>query len=83
MPETPKELATELRRTNRLLALLLVKGDKQKPAIAALNGAGLAPKEIAEILGTTPGTVSATLSNMKKTGRGRKPSAAKSDAGGQ
>jgi DNA-binding CsgD family transcriptional regulator len=77
MPDELMQLAAEVKRTNRLLALLLTKGERQKSAIATLKSAGFAPKEIAAILGTTPGTVSVALSNMKRKGSARRPPAPK------
>jgi DNA-binding NarL/FixJ family response regulator len=38
----------------------------QKEMIALLASAGLSAREIAEFLGTTPGTVSVAVSNMRK-----------------
>ncbi|MDP9007317.1 MAG: hypothetical protein M3N91_01180 [Pseudomonadota bacterium] len=46
----------------------------QLAKIKILAGAGLAPKEIAEIVGTTPNTVSVSLSAMR---RKAKPTAKK------
>jgi len=66
MPETAKALLAEMERTNRLLALLLVKGDTQKQAIEVLSSAGLRPAEIAETLGTTSGTVRTALAGIRK-----------------
>lgn len=40
----------------------------QREKMLALSRAGLTPKVIAEILGTTPNTVSVTLSKAKKSG---------------
>jgi hypothetical protein len=48
-----------------------VGGDRpQVEKIAMLSGAGLQPKAIAEILGTTSNTVSVALSNLRKQVRG-------------
>lgn len=49
----------------RLLALQASKELKQNQAIELLNGAGFERKIIAELLGTTPNTVSVTLSTSK------------------
>ncbi|MCH7666211.1 MAG: hypothetical protein IH936_09835 [Acidobacteria bacterium] len=54
----------------RLDALNLVAGKKQGEQIALLSAAGLAPKEIAEILETTPNTVRVRLSNFRKQKKG-------------
>jgi DNA-binding CsgD family transcriptional regulator len=45
----------------RLLAASLVKGLTRKEAILALNAAGLAPKDVASVLGISSNQVSVTL----------------------
>jgi CRP-like cAMP-binding protein len=52
----------------RLVALSLVDGKKQREQIRLLGVAGLDRHEIAELLGTTPLTVSVEISNMRKKG---------------
>jgi DNA-binding CsgD family transcriptional regulator len=55
------------------LVALGVCGDKtQKEKIALLNSAGLSPKEIADVLGTTPNTVHVTLSGMRSKSKKKK-----------
>lgn len=52
----------------RLLALSLVKETKSmKDKILFLGGAGLPPKEIAELLQTTPNHVNVALSQARKS----------------
>lgn len=51
----------------RLLALSLTNDLKRQDQMLLLHTAGLAPRVIAEIIGTTPNTVSVTLSKMRKT----------------
>jgi DNA-binding NarL/FixJ family response regulator len=46
--------------------MALIKEITQARKIEILSSVGLAPKEIAEILGTTPNTVSVTLSGIRK-----------------
>ena len=58
-----------LDRLTNVLALMLVKGLKQGDAIQLLSRAGLAPKDIAPLLGTDRNTVSVTLSKAKKSGK--------------
>lgn len=69
------EIIQHLKRTNRLLAILVTKDiDQQKEKIEVLNNAGFQPTEIAEFLDTTANTVNVALSAIrkaKKTG-GRK-----------
>ena len=50
----------------KLLALNFVKDLKTNDKFIALYSAGYQPKEIAEVLGTTPNTVSVGLSKIKK-----------------
>ena len=50
----------------RLIALALCEGKTRKEQIALLDKASFQPKAIAEILDTTPNTVSVTLSNLRK-----------------
>lgn len=64
--EPRDEIVVELRRVSRLLTLLLTKDLSQRDKIALLSTAGLQPKEIADLIGTTPNTVSVTLAQMKK-----------------
>jgi len=52
----------------RLLALSVIEGKKQREQIRMLAIAGLDRHEIAELLGTTPGTVSVGISNLRKDG---------------
>lgn len=60
-----ESLLGEMRTTNRLLALILMKGSTQTQAIADLRRAALQPKDIAELLDTTSNTVRVALSTMK------------------
>ncbi len=53
----------------RLLAITATADKKQKDQISLLSRAGLGRHEIAEILGTTAGTVSVELSVMKRDSR--------------
>ena len=50
----------------KLLAMSVAEGKTQTEKIRILSAAGLAPKEIAEILGTTPNTVRVALSGLRK-----------------
>jgi DNA-binding NarL/FixJ family response regulator len=62
-------LAEQLDQLIRLVALSVVGDKKQREQISILSRAGLDRHQIAEILGTTPGTVSVELSNLKSTSR--------------
>ncbi len=50
----------------RLVASNLLAGKKQQEKIELLSKSGLAPKEIAELIGTTPNTVRVSLTAMRK-----------------
>ncbi len=63
---TITEISTKLDQAIRLLAISVISEKKQRDQIAILSRAGLDRHEIAEILGTTPGTVSVELSIFKK-----------------
>jgi len=53
----------------RVHAISVTKGMKQNEQIALLNRAGLPPKEIADLLGTTGNTVNVALTNLRKSGK--------------
>jgi DNA-binding CsgD family transcriptional regulator len=78
--ERADDILSELRKIGRLLTLLVTQDMSQKEKIALLSTAGFQPKEIAELLGTTPNTVSVTLAQMRRQqgtrprGRGAKRS---------
>ena len=59
----------------RVHTVSVTKGMKQNEQIALLDRAGLPPKEIADLLGTTSNTVSVTLASLRKSkvkkGKGR------------
>jgi DNA-directed RNA polymerase specialized sigma24 family protein len=62
-----KEITSKMDLIVRLLALNIVKDLKvQKDKIITLSSFGFGPSEIARLLGTTPHTVSVTLSDVKK-----------------
>jgi hypothetical protein len=61
-----EEILQELRRISKLLVLTATKEQTQKDSIVLLSRIGFEPKDIASLLGTTPGTVSVTLSVIKK-----------------
>jgi DNA-directed RNA polymerase specialized sigma24 family protein len=50
----------------RLMAISLVTGKRQKDQVRLLSLAGMGPKEIAELIGTTPNTVNVALSQIRK-----------------
>ena len=56
----------------KLAATNLFADKNQREQVDLLSRAGLAPKEIAELLNTTPNTVSVTLAAIRKTNKKRK-----------
>ena len=63
-----KDLLTQTKITNKLLVIQIkMKGDiPQQELIGQLSSTGAAPKEIAELLNTSPGTVNVALSRLRK-----------------
>jgi DNA-binding CsgD family transcriptional regulator len=51
----------------RIHTISVTKGMKQNEQIALLNRAGLPPKEIADLIGTTANTVSVALAALRKS----------------
>lgn len=60
------KLEEKLRQALRLLGILAVKGLSQQEQIAILSRVGFSPKEIAEVVGTTPNTIRVTLVSIRK-----------------
>jgi hypothetical protein len=77
MTKIDDELVVEkLDRVLRLLAVMTVKGMSQTEQIAVLDRVGFAPKEIAEIVGTTSNTVRVGLVAIRRAaaqGKRRRP----------
>jgi DNA-binding CsgD family transcriptional regulator len=63
-----RETITRLDKLIRIVALTGTKGLTSTEKILLLSQAGLAPKEIAEIIGTTQNVVNVRLSEMRKKG---------------
>ena len=61
-----KELFHKIDTIIKLLAVQAFNNKKGREAISILDGFGFQPKDIADMLGTTPHTVSVALSEMKK-----------------
>ena len=64
--EGMSELIERVDRLIRVAALSLVENRKQKDQIRVLTLAGFKPTEIAELLGTTPNTVSVAISVLRR-----------------
>jgi DNA-binding CsgD family transcriptional regulator len=75
MTEGVDEIVRRLDTLVRLVAMAICAERPQKERIKILAGAGLPPKEIAALLGTTPNTVSVTLSSMRRTTNSKKKNA--------
>jgi DNA-directed RNA polymerase specialized sigma24 family protein len=70
MPKTSKDTNSDaLEEVVKLLALLARRGTSKASLIYELNELGFKPKRIAELLSTTPNTVSVALSTMRRRGR--------------
>jgi len=79
MPSNTDEiLVHKLDQILRILAVLATRDMKQREQIALLNKAGLQPKDIATMLGTSSNTVRVELVALRKAkgGKGRKKSSA-------
>ncbi len=73
MEQDIAEINTKLDRIVRLLALNSIRHEhSMKEKAIALNSVGLAPKEIADLIGSSAHSVSQTLSASKKTKRKKK-----------
>jgi DNA-binding CsgD family transcriptional regulator len=66
MTNRDDEVLAELRKATRLLSVIATQGLAQRDQIIALSRVGFTPKETAELLGTTPNTVSVRLSAFRK-----------------
>lgn len=69
--EILERIDTKLDIIIRLLAGKYIEGKGKTESILALSALGLDTNLIAEIVGTTPGTVSTRLSEVKKKGESR------------
>jgi len=69
MSETIEDM--ELARALRLMALIALRGMKQREQVELLDMAGYKQKEIAEILATTPKSISVRLAEVRKKRKGK------------
>jgi len=65
-------VVSRLDRILKLLAATVAIEKPQRERIRLLSSAGLAPREIAEAIGTTPNTVRVALTGIRKRQRRRK-----------
>ena len=65
-PDDVDPVVEELRRTNRLLALLLTKGMPRPEAVAVLDSAGFSYGQIGAALAMTPNAVKLTVRRIRQ-----------------
>ena len=63
------ELVRKIDTLTRLVAISVVNGKKQREQVRLLSLAGMAPSDIAALLGTTSNTVNVALSALRKEKR--------------
>jgi hypothetical protein len=63
-----EEIKTRFDKLIRIVALSSIKGLTSTDGIFMLHQAGFAPREIADIIGTTSNVVNVRLSEMRKRG---------------
>ncbi len=71
-----KALTERLDKLIRVIALSNTRGLTMTERISLLDQCGLGPSEIADVLGTTPGSVSTILSGIRKTKKKTRPNEA-------
>ena len=71
MEDVENQVLQELQKISRLMAVTSLRELTQRERIELLGTAGFPPREIADLLGTTPNTVSVALSKMKRRGKTR------------
>ena len=64
-----QEIVDKLDTLIRLVAIGLCGEKPQLEKIRILASAGLAPRDIADVIGTTPNTVSVALSSLRKANK--------------
>jgi hypothetical protein len=60
------DLTEEIKKTNKLLALMATKDLQQPEKIKLLSQVGFGPKDIADLIGTSSNTVAVTLTRLRK-----------------
>lgn len=74
-----KDLNDKLQVLVRLVAVGLTEGKPRQEQIKILAKTGMPPKEIADLLGTTPNSVSVALYQTKTKAAKKKPTVAKKE----
>jgi DNA-binding CsgD family transcriptional regulator len=72
MNEDTREIVERLDRLANLVAIGLLGGKTQREQIRLLSKGGFPPREIAELVGTTPNTVRVELTSIRKDKKKRK-----------
>lgn len=83
MNDNDQEVLSELRKITRLLVLMAVTAETQTANIQVLSKVGFAPREIAELLGTTSNTVNVALSQLRSKSKKSVPARAQKQKGPQ
>lgn len=71
MPEDDKAVVDKLETLIRLVAIAIAADKPRRDQIRLLSTSGLQPKQIAELIGTTPGTVSVELTGIRKRAKAK------------
>ena len=66
MATTDEQILSQLDQIRRILAITATSGLKQREQIALLSTAGLQPKDIADLLGTSSNTVRVELVALRR-----------------
>ena len=69
MDENTKAIVERLDRLTNLVAIGLLGGKTQREQIRLLSKGGFPPREIAELVGTTPNTVRVELTAIRKVNK--------------
>ena len=69
MNEDTREIVERLDRLTNLVAIGLLGGKTQREQIRLLSKGGFPPREIAELIGTTPNTVRVELTAIRKVNK--------------
>lgn len=69
---TEEQILSQLDQIRRILAITATSGLKQREQIALLSRAGLQPKDIADLVGTSSNTVRVELVALRRN-KGTKP----------
>ena len=69
MNEDTREIVERLDRLTNLVAIGLLGGKTQREQIRLLSKGGFPPREIAELIGTTPNTVRVELAAIRKVNK--------------